>query len=206
MQTFVDIGDQVPRRGNWLSVMLGQWLLKLLGWRVVGHIPNVPKIMAIGAPHTSNMDGLVGVAAILAMRLRISIMVKDNLFRWPLTSLWRFLGVIPVHRDSPHGLVGQSVDAYQSHEQLFLGIAPEGTRKSAASWKSGFYRIAEQAQVPIIVAVLDYRRKEIRLPLWFVPTGDYEADMARILACYKKVGAAHPEKMSLPLRQLQETD
>jgi 1-acyl-sn-glycerol-3-phosphate acyltransferase len=178
----------------------------LLGWRVVGKLPNQEKALLIGAPHTSNCDGLVGAAAILALRLRIGIMAKDNLFRWPFGYMWRFLGVIPVDRNSPHGLVGASVQQFAEHQQLFLGMTPEGTRKEAEKWKTGFYHIASQARLPIVVVVLDYGRKEIRLPLILQPSGDIEADMQRIFSCYRGVVPARPERLSTPLRELNRSD
>lgn len=203
MQRTIDIGEKVPKRGNAFSAWLGRFLLWLLGWRVTGAIPNTPKVMVIGAPHTSNMDGVVGGAAILALGLRISIMVKDSLFRWPLGGFWKYLGLIPVDRSHSNGVVGASAQAFAERDALFLGMAPEGTRHNADTWRTGFYHIAVQAQVPIVVCVLDYGKKELRIDLTLTPSGDQEADMKTILACYKGVTPARPERLSRPLRELQ---
>lgn len=203
MQRLIDVGDKVPQRGNAFSAWLGRLLLRLLGWRVTGELPDVRQAVIIGAPHTSNKDGIVAAAVILALRVRIEIMVKDNLFRWPIAGLLRWLGLIPVNRRSAHGLVYQSVAQFRQRPQLFLGMAPEGTRKQASKWKMGFYHIAQEAGLPIVVAVLDYGKKEARLALTLMPSGDEDADMARIMACYKGAKAARDERLSTPLKELK---
>lgn len=204
MQRIIEVGKQVPRRGNAFTVWLGEFVLWLMGWRIVGEIPDVPKAVMIGAPHTSNRDGLVAAAGILALRLKLNVMVKAELFRWPFGYFWRFLGVIPVDRQNTHGLVRASMQKFEEREQLFLGLAPEGTRKQATKLKMGFYNIAKAAGVPIVVSVLDYGRKEIRLALTLQPGDDEEADLAKVLACYKGVQPARPERLSLPLKALQD--
>ena len=194
------IGDQVPRRGTGLSRWLGERVLGLMGWRISGSFPDVRKAVVIAAPHTSNWDGIIAVAAVLALRLRICLLGKDSLFKGPFGPVLRWIGLIPVDRTSASGMVGQSVDKFAEKSQLLLGMAPEGTRKQAQEWKSGFYRIALEAKVPIVVAVLDYGRREVCLPLTLYASGDFEADMGKILACYRGVKPRRPERLSLPLR------
>lgn len=194
-------GPAVPRRGNRFSQWLGAVFLRLLGWRITGQFPDVPKAVIIGAPHTSNWDGVLAVAAVLALRLRIVLMGKHSLFKGPFAPLLRWLGLIPIDRSSAAGVVEQSVSRFHEREQMFLGMAPEGTRHSAKEWKTGFYRIACDAGVPIMLAVLDYGKREIRLPLTFMPSGDLDADMEKILACYRGVLPRRPERLSLPLRE-----
>lgn len=194
------IGDQVPRRGTVLSQRLGCWLLARLGWQIRGEFPNVPQAVVIGAPHTSNWDGLVGVATVLALRLRIALMGKHTLFKGPFGPLLRALGLIPVDRTSAGAVVAHSVARFRARPQLFLGMAPEGTRNGADEWKTGFYRIAQEAGVPILLAVFDYGKRELRLPLTLYPSGDMDADMAKILDCYRNVTPKHPQRLSTPLR------
>lgn len=205
MQRVIEVGDKVPKRGNAFFVWLGKLVLWLLGWRIVGEIPNVPKAVVIGAPHTSNVDGLVAAASILALRLKLNVMAKAELFRWPFGYFWRFLGVIPVDRANAHGLVRASLQKFEERDQLFVGIAPEGTRKGAAKWKMGFYHIAKEAGVPVVVGVLDYGRKEVRLALTLFPGDDEVADMEKIMACYQSAQPARPERLSLPLKQMAES-
>lgn len=194
------LGPQVPRRGNRFFQWLGAWVLGRMGWRITGEFPDVSKAVVIGAPHTSNWDGVVGVSTVLALRLRIALMGKHSLFRGPFGPLLRWIGLIPVDRDAAGGVVAQSVAKFAEKEQLFLGIAPEGTRHGAREWKTGFYRIAVEANVPIMLAVFDYGKRELRLPLTLYPSGDMHADMEKILACYRGVVPRRPERLSAPLR------
>ena len=199
------IGNAVPRRGNAFSRGVGRLLLRLIGWRITGYFPDVPKAVVIGAPHSSNWDGLVAAGVVLTLQVRIGLMAKDALFRWPLKGLLRWLGGIPIHRNSARGVVDQSVDRFREREKLFLGIAPEGTRTAAEQWRTGFYLIASRARVPVIVAVLDYGRRELRFADVLYPGEDYSeadmhADMARILGHYRGVVPRRPERLSLPLR------
>ena len=107
--------DRIPRRGNAFSRWLGLLLLRLIGWRIVGQLPNVPKAVVIGAPHSSNYDGLVAAATVLALQVRIGLMAKDSLFRWPFASSLRWLGGIPIDRLSSRGVVEQSLDLSLIH-------------------------------------------------------------------------------------------
>lgn len=195
--------DLIPRRGNRFSQWLGRMLLWCMGWRIVGSLPNVPKAVVIGAPHSSNWDGLVAAGVVLSLRVRIGLMAKDSLFRWPLGGLLRWLGGIPIDRRSARGVVEQSVDRFRERQQLFLGIAPEGTRRAAAQWKTGFWQIARQADVPILVVVIDYGRRELRIAEPFLPGPDLAADMQHILAHYQGAVPRRPERLSAPLKALQ---
>lgn len=163
------IGPNTPRRGNSFSAWLGAALLRLMGWRIVGTVPNVPKLVCIGAPHTSNWDGLVALSAIFALRLRIHVMMKSNLFKPVIGSFFYWLGGIPIDRSKSSGVVEQSLAAMNSQDQFYLGLSPEGTRNSAKKWRSGFYNIALAANVPILVVVLNYQLKEIQIADAFTP-------------------------------------
>lgn len=192
---------QAPRRNGRLSRRLAAILFRLLGWKVGGAIPDVPKCVVIGAPHTSNFDGLYALPALLAMDLKISILGKQSLFAVPvLAGLMRWLGVVPLDRSNAGGVVAASIETLRQSERLFLGIAPEGTRQAAKQWKSGYWRIARGAEVPILPAVLDYGRKEIRFLPLFYPTDDFAADQAALIALYRGVRPKHPHRLSLPLR------
>ncbi len=196
------VGVRVPRRGNAFSRCLGRMILRVLGWRLEGTVPDLPKMVLIGAPHTSNMDGVIAIATLSALGLRSGTMIKDSAFKGVMGPLLRWLGAIPVNRNSPKGVVEQSVDAFTSNEQLLLLIAPEGTRSRAKEWKRGFYHIANSAQVPIQPAACDYRRKVITFGAPLLPSGDYPTDLNRLLDFYRQHGVArHPEQLSMPLRR-----
>ncbi|MGY4514801.1 lysophospholipid acyltransferase family protein [Lysobacter sp. HA18] len=167
--------------GRWV----GRTVLKLGGWRVVGEFPDVRKLVLIGAPHSSNWDGVWGFAAKLALGLDIRILGKDTLFRVPLVgALLRRLGVIPVDRSAAHGVVEQAAAVIRAGDKVWYGLAPEGTRKRVEKWKTGFWKIARAADVPVLPVYFHYPDKVIGVgPLWTL-SDDFPADMARIRAWY----------------------
>lgn len=193
------LGPNIPRRGNRFSQWLGIFCLRLFGWSITGTMPDVPKAIAVIAPHTSNIDGFVAAGAILALRLRIGAMAKADIFKGPMGGFFRWLGGIPIDRSNPKDIVAQSVSRYREHEQLWIGIAPEGTRHGAGEWKTGFYRIAEGAQIPMIPITFDYGRKQVRILNPVQPSGDMEADMKNIVEQLRGVTPRHPSRLSGPL-------
>ena len=163
---------------------LGRFLLGLFGWRVVGHLPDYPKMVVVGGPHTSNWDGLVFILASFGLRSRMLWLGKHTLFRGPLGPIMKLGGGVPVNRKTTKNAVEQVVQVFNEREKMVLVIAPEGTRKRAEHWKTGFYYIAVSAKVPIVLAYMDYKRKISGLGPLFHPTGDIEADMVKIKAFY----------------------
>lgn len=194
------IGPRVPRRGNAFSRWLGRAFLRLLGWRLEGTVPDEPRMVLIGAPHTSNMDGVIGLATLTALGLRAGTMIKDSAFHGPLGVVLRWFGAIPIDRRSAKGVVEQSVEAFRARDGLLLLIAPEGTRGAAPEWKRGFWHIALAAGVPILPAACDYRRRIVTFGPPLVPSGDYAADLAQLMPFYAAHGAGrHPERTSRPI-------
>ncbi|GHE42826.1 1-acyl-sn-glycerol-3-phosphate acyltransferase [Vulcaniibacterium thermophilum] len=178
-----------PRvRPNRFTRWLGRTVLRLGGWRMIGDFPDVPRLVLIGAPHSSNWDGIWGFAAKLALGLDIKILGKDSLFRVPLLGLvLRRLGVIPVDRSRPQGIVEQAVAMLRGAERLWFGIAPEGTRKPVERWKTGFWKIAKGAGVPVLPAYFHYGRKVIGIGPLLPLTEDMQADIERIRAWFRGV-------------------
>jgi 1-acyl-sn-glycerol-3-phosphate acyltransferase len=182
-----------PRGGNALTRAFGRALLGLLGWRVEGAVPDVPRCVIVAAPHTSNWDFVVGIAAKLALGLRVRWLGKHTLFRWPFAGLLRWLGGIPVDREAAVGVVETAVERLRAEEKLFLGLTPEGTRQKVDRWKSGFHRIALGAGVPILPVRIDWSRRAIGLAPLFTTSADYDADLARLQAQFTRGMARHPE-------------
>lgn len=174
-----------PRGWAWRA--LGRAYLRSAGWRIEGAFPADPKYVLIVAPHTSNWDFVVGVAVAFAVELRASWLGKHSLFRAPFAAFLRWLGGIPVNRSASHGVVGDCVRAFEAAPTLMLALAPEGTRKGVGQWKSGFYRIAVAARVPILPVGFDYREHVIRLMPLFHPSGDLDRDLPLIQALYEHV-------------------
>jgi 1-acyl-sn-glycerol-3-phosphate acyltransferase len=142
---------------TWLAE---RWL-KWRGWRFVGQMPQLDKFIIIGAPHTSNWDFVLFLGAIRHWDLSPKFVGKHTLFRWPFGYFFRRLGGIPVDRDRPGGMVRQVADQFEQSDQMILVVAPEGTRKAAEYWKSGFARIAAAAQVPIVPVFVDYPGRRV---------------------------------------------
>jgi 1-acyl-sn-glycerol-3-phosphate acyltransferase len=163
--------------------------LKALGWQVLGELPaNASKSVLIAAPHTSNWDLPYTLMVAFCLNLDIRWMGKASLFSWPFGAVMRWLGGIAVNREKSTNLVAASAAAIVAAEgPLQLVVPPEGTRGKTRHWKTGFYYIALQAQVPIVMAYMDYERKVSGLGPVFQPTGDADADMATIKAFYAPI-------------------
>jgi 1-acyl-sn-glycerol-3-phosphate acyltransferase len=177
-----------------------RWLLRLIGWRVEGALPlHLTKFVLIFAPHTSGWDLVIGLICGYAIGLLVhwpyGIMAKASAFRGPMGPVMRAFGCIPVNRSAAQNVVEQMVEVFQQRERLMLVIAPEGTRKKTKYWKSGFYRIALDAQVPVVMATLDFGRKVGRIGPAFIPSGNLAADMPQLLDFFSPVIARHPEKV-----------
>lgn len=190
-----DLG-MAPRRGNALTRGLGWLVLRLLGWRLDVHLPDEPKVVIAAAPHTSNWDGLVGISAILALGIRINWFAKDTLFRWPFRGLLMALGGVPIRRNAPGGVVEQTARIFATRERVYVGMTPEGTRSRAPEWKSGFYRIAMATGAPILLAYIDYGRRQIGTGPLIRPSGDYAADLETIQAYFRAVTPRHRERFA----------
>ncbi|MBI3768885.1 MAG: lysophospholipid acyltransferase family protein [Deltaproteobacteria bacterium] len=193
------------RNAGWLARRLGGLYLRLFGWRVEGRLPAGTKAVAIAAPHTSNWDLPFMLAVSFVLGVKPSWLGKRELFRRPFGGLMRRLGGIPVDRDRRTNLVQQVLDHFTSVDQLFLVIPPSGTRKRATHWKSGFYHIARGAEVPIICAFLDYRRKVGGIGPVVMPGGDLRTDMLVIRGFYDQTTGKYPA-LTTPARLLEEED
>jgi len=187
------LGPNVPRRGNLVSRWLGRSAFTVGGWQFSGRLPDTPKFVVIVAPHTSNWDFFVGIAAVFALGLRISFLGKDSIFRGPQGLILRWLGGIPVDRSVSRDRVSEMVEVFGEHVRLVVGVTPEGTRKRVTEWKTGFYHVAHGAGVPIVPVAFDYAKKTVILMEAFTPTGDADADIAKLRGLYSSVTARHPE-------------
>lgn len=170
----------VPVAGNRVTRWLGRKLLALSGWKVEGVFPNEPKVVVAAAPHTSNWDFVVAMLAILALGVRVSYLMKKEAFIWPFGKLFMWLGGIPLDRSSTEDTVQQIVSWYETHDQVWVVITPEGTRAKVEKWKTGFLRVVEGAKVPLLLVAWDYPSKTITLDGIWKTTGDHAADAAAI--------------------------
>ena len=160
--------------------------LKLAGWRIEGTLPETArKCVLIAAPHTSNWDLPYTLMTAFVLRLNVYWMGKASIFRPPFGPLMRWLGGIAVQRDQSNNLVAGSAAALKvAQGSVQLIVPPEGTRSKTTQWRTGFYYIALGAEVPILLAFMDYTHKRAGLGPVFQPTGDIERDMRDIKAFY----------------------
>ncbi len=167
----IEVPEAVPQRGNRFTRFLGQLYTALIGWRFAGELPDLPKFVLIIAPHTSNVDFLVGLAPLFALGLRLSFMAKSSLFWEPFGTYLRWLGGSPIERKATGGYVQEAINQFEQRDQFILVITPEGTRTKVDRWKTGFYHIAKGAGVPILPLVFDYSRHEFRFEEPLMPIG-----------------------------------
>jgi 1-acyl-sn-glycerol-3-phosphate acyltransferase len=160
-------------------------VLKIIGWRVVGSLPNERKYVLIGAPHTSNWDFPMMLLAVLRVEMDVHWLGKSSLFPPIIGSMMRWLGGIAVDRSKNNNLVEQLVNLFRARDELVVIIPPEGTRTKVEQWKSGFYHVAAGASVPILLGFVDASRKEVGFGPLFYPTGDYASDLPKIQNFYK---------------------
>jgi 1-acyl-sn-glycerol-3-phosphate acyltransferase len=183
----------IPILRNVLQV-LAIIVLKIFGWRRAGVVPDAPKFVMIAAPHTSNWDFPVGLAIILAFKVKMYWLGKEPIFKWPFGTFFKWLGGIPVNRSKSGDVVSQTIQTIKEHERIVMVVAPEGTRKKVNHWKTGFYYIAMGANVPLAMGFIDYLRKEGGFGPTLMPTGNIEADMEKIRAFYQNITAKIPDK------------
>lgn len=173
--------------------------MRLFGWRVDGTLPDLPKFILVGAPHTSNWDFVLFLGIIFTLRANVRFMGKAELFRNPLGWFFYYCGGVPVDRKKSTGLVEQMVEACNESENFILTIAPEGTRHHVTEWKRGFYHIARGAGIPIVLAVVDGKHKTVRIGQIFNPTGDMEADLTTIKGFFAGIVGINPRRKYITL-------
>ena len=182
-----EVGASVPRSGGPIGKAIGVLVLNILGWRIEGDIPDHARMVAIVAPHTSNWDFPVGLAARYALRLDASWLGKHTLFRPPFGWIMRRWGGIPVDRSAAHDVVTQTIDAFASRSRVFLVITPEGTRKKVSRWRTGFWHIAKGAGVPILPIVFDWGARVVVFLPAFTPRENVDEDVAELQSRYAGV-------------------
>lgn len=169
-------------------------LYRLRGWRIEGAAPRDAKFVLVGAPHSSNWDFAIFLGVTDALGVRPSFTGKRSLFRWPMRRFMLDMGGVPIDRTRSRNYVDAIVAEFATRDEFMLIIAAEGTRSAVTQWRTGFYHIAMGAGVPLVLGYVDYARKVGGLGPAIMPTGDYEADMARIVDFYRDKTARHPER------------
>jgi 1-acyl-sn-glycerol-3-phosphate acyltransferase len=180
------------------------WLCKFWfkqkGWKIEGHLPNLPKYIIAVAPHTSFQDFIIGVATRSLTRMKNTYFLgKDSLFNAYTGWFFRYMGGYPVDRSHNTDFVNTVVKMFNDHKEFKLGMSPEGTRDKVHKLRTGFYYIAIGAKIPIVLCGFDYAKRRVTFDKPFYPTGEYESDMAYILNYYRNITGKNPEKGLLHL-------
>lgn len=180
--------------------LISNLILLMVGWRVDGLLPDIPKYILIGAPHTSNWDFVLFLGIIFHLKVNAKFMGKAELFRNPFGWFFYWCGGIPVDRKKSQGLVEQMVDACEKSEKFILTIAPEGTRHYVSEWKMGFYHIAKNAGIPLVMAVVDGGKKAVRVGQAFHLTENMDEDIKTIKGYFEGIVGVNPRKKYITLK------
>ncbi|MBT8178228.1 MAG: acyltransferase [Eudoraea sp.] len=166
---------------------------KLMGWKLIGSFPDIPKCVVIVAPHTSWVDFIVGLLVRKIVGLEINFIGKKSLFKPPFGWLFRKLGGTPVDRQKNEDTVASVARIFEEQEEFRLALSPEGTRKKVAQWRTGFYYIAKSARVPIVMVAFDFGKKEVKISEPVYTTGDKQVDFNGYYKFYEGVQGKIPE-------------
>ena len=175
-------------------------LMKWAGWSVDVTVPDYPRAIICVAPHTSNWDLIVGKLAYASIRRHAGFLMKESWFFWPLGCIFRAMGGIPVPRGKragSHALVETIADMMEKADRMVIAITPEGTRRNTSQWHTGFLRIAKLARVPILLGVMDYEQRLVRITDEFTPSDDIEADLQAIKRFYRPFKGKHSENFNV---------
>ena len=189
----IPIGRSVPRRGSRSTRAFVTRLFRLFGWRFAGSIPDLPRMVVIGGPHTSNWDFPLAMCVVFGLGVDFHWLGKHTLFRGPFGRVLRWAGGFPVDRRRPGGVVMEVVRRFATDEPFVLALSPEGTRSAVDRWKPGFHRIARAAEVPIVPGTIDYSRRVVEFHDPVHPTEDFAADVRRLKAVFDSVTPKRPE-------------
>lgn len=176
---------------------LSALILRIAGWKVTCTVPDFPKCIICVAPHTSNLDFIIGKLVYASLGRKAGFLMKSTWFFFPLGLIFRAIGGVPVYRDRKHSnLTRQLIDRFNSTDRLTLAITPEGTRSRTTEWRTGFLHIACEAGIPIVLGAIDFGTKSVYLTDVFTPTGDTAADMRAVKDYYKPFTGKHPESFT----------
>lgn len=184
---------------------ISSYILRKSGWKMVGEFPyEARKLVILIAPHTSNMDYILGRLFFFKINVKVKFLIKKEAFFFPFGGLIRYWGGIPVDRKKNNKMVDQLAEEFSRNDSLYVVVTPEGTRKLVTHWRRGFYYIAMKAMVPLALAFLDYSRKEVGIMEIFYPTGSYASDLKHIESFYKDKVGRHPEQFNVYVKEREK--
>lgn len=176
--------------------VFGFLYFKVLGWKADVSVPDLDKYIICSAPHTSNLDLFIGKLFFGAIGRFSGFLMKSDWFFWPLGPIFRWMGGIPVVRSKHTSLTSQIIETAQKSDKFVLCITPEGTRSATPIWKRGFWYIAKGANLPIVLAGVDYEKKTITMTRMIQPSEDVDLDIREIKRYFNNFKGRHPEKFT----------
>lgn len=176
---------------------LSRLILRIFGWSIKGNYPGYDKFMAIIAPHTSNLDFVIGRLYFYSVHKKPYFLIKKEVFVFPLKRILLKMGGVPVDRKRSSNVVNKMVNLFNTNSHFVLVITPEGTRSKVKNWKKGFYYIAREANVPVVTSYIDYKKKEIGISDPYFLGDDYQSELKKIKDFVRNVTPKHPEKFSV---------
>ncbi|MDA9690362.1 1-acyl-sn-glycerol-3-phosphate acyltransferase [Pseudomonadota bacterium] len=176
-----------------LLKIFGKFVMKVTGWKTIGHFPKDERVILVVGPHTSNWDFMVAMSAVLSWDINIHWLGKHSIFKKGFRRILKSLGGIPVNRANPEDLINEIHAITTKYQGFIIGMAPEGTRKKVERLKTGFLRIAMQTNSKIMVAGIDFSNKTIQLGDFFTPSGDMEKDLESIKHYFSNFSGKRPE-------------
>jgi 1-acyl-sn-glycerol-3-phosphate acyltransferase len=180
-----------------ITKYLARFAFWIMGWKVKMLIPPEKKYVVIIAPHTSNWDFLFGKLANWSCGQKTKVLVKKEAFKFLVAPFIKMWGGVPIDRKNTENIVDQVIRMFDKNDKFVLGITPEGTRKRNPDWKTGFYRIAYKANVPIYFGYIDFGKKAIGMHDFIFPGGDMEKDIQQIKFYYKDMKGYYPEQFAI---------
>lgn len=173
----------------------GKTLLGLFGWKVQGEVPgDLKRMVMVAAPHTSNWDYPLAILAFMVIGIRMRYFIKDTYTKPPLGFIFKALGAIGVDRSRRSNLTQYAVELLEENSEMVILVPAEGTRSRVEKWKTGFYHIAIQAKVPIVLGYVNYRDRLAGIGPVYYPTGDFEIDMKHIEDFYRDKPGRFPDQ------------
>ncbi|MDG2164685.1 MAG: 1-acyl-sn-glycerol-3-phosphate acyltransferase [Flavobacteriales bacterium] len=169
-----------------MKKLLSKLFLKIMGWKLVGDVPKeVKKAVMVCAPHTSNWDFPFALASFTITGLKVNYFIKKSWFFFPMNFLFKATGGVPVDRSKNHGMVDSMTMLLKESNEMIVVVPAEGTRSWVPKWKSGFYHIAKNANVPLLMGFVDYKKKEVGFGPLIYLTDELEKDMLQIQNFFK---------------------
>ncbi len=181
---------------------IGKAILKFHGWKIVGEIPKeTERCVLVAGPHTSNWDFYLAAACMHALDIPMKIGIKDFWMKFPMGILIRYVGGLGVNlskdkKFNRKGQVAAFAELFDEHDRIAFMISPEGNRAITDKWKTGFYRIAEKAQVPIVISYLDYGKKEAGIGPIINPNDGLDNAMSILMDFYEKITPLYKDQFS----------